>query len=147
MQRWLEITPGALVGSPVEPTLSLGVSLVGFERSLDLVEALLATLPPQTPLAEPHGQALDEIRYLLAALASDLLGEGHPVVSAIAKAPLTKASLTKAPLTHALPSSRRNSHRRRRRGYPRVGGGSGAFAAPSPPSATTCDTLPSPARV
>jgi hypothetical protein len=142
MQRWLEITPGALVGSPVEPTLSLGVSLVGFERSLDLVEALLATLPPQTPLAEPHGQALDEIRYLLAELASDLLGEGHPVVLAIAK-----VSLTKAPLTHALPSSRRNSHRRRRRGYPRVGGGSGAFAAPSPPSATTCDTLPSPARV
>jgi hypothetical protein len=137
MQRWLEITPGALVGSPGEPTLSLGVSLVGFERSLDLVEALLATLPPQTPLAEPHGQALDEIRYLLAALASDLLGEGHPVVSAIAE----------APLTHALPSSRRNSHRRRRRGYPRVGGGSGAFAAPSPPSATTCDTLTSPARV
>jgi hypothetical protein len=146
MQRWLVVAPGATVVSPVE-TPSIGVSLVGFERSLDLVEALLATLPPQTPLAEPHGQALDEIRYLLAALASDLLGEGHPVVSAIAKAPLTKASLTKAPLTHALPSSRRNSHRRRRRGYPRVGGGSGAFAAPSPPSATTCDTLPSPARV
>jgi hypothetical protein len=86
MQRWLVVAPGATVVSTVETTPSLGVSLVGIERILDVAEARLAALAPQTPLAEPHVQELHEIRHLLAALASDLLGEGHPIVSAITRA-------------------------------------------------------------
>ena len=63
MQRWLEI-----------------------ERSLDGAEARLEALAPQTPLTEPQVQELHEIRHLLTALASDLLGEGHPLVPAITTA-------------------------------------------------------------
>jgi hypothetical protein len=86
MQQWLVVAPGAAVVSPVETTPSLGFSRVSIERILDLVEARLVELPPQALLAEPQGQELHEIRRLLATLASDLLGEGHPFVSAITRA-------------------------------------------------------------
>jgi hypothetical protein len=78
--------PGATVVSTAGPTLSLGTSLDWIERSLKVAEARLAALSPETPLAEPHKQELHEIRLLVAALATELLGEGHPIVSGIAGA-------------------------------------------------------------
>jgi hypothetical protein len=86
MQRLMVVAPGATVVSSVEPAPTLGVSLVGIERILEVAEARLAVLAPQTPLAEPHVQELREMRHLVAALATDLLGEGHPFVSGIAGA-------------------------------------------------------------
>jgi hypothetical protein len=86
MRRLMVVAPGATVVSTVGPTPTLGVSLVGIERVLEVAEARLAVLAPLTPLAEPHVQELQEIRHLVAALATDLLGEGHPFVSGIAGA-------------------------------------------------------------
>ena len=85
-QRYLVAAPGATVVSTADPTPSLGPSLAWLERSLEVAEARLATLSPETPLAEPHKQELHEIRHLVAALATELLGEGHPFVSGIAGA-------------------------------------------------------------
>ena len=83
MQRCLVVAPGATIVSTVETTARLGIPCVGIERLLDVAEARLAVLAPQTSLAEPQLQELHEIRSLVAALAADLLGEDHPFVSGI----------------------------------------------------------------
>ena len=85
-QRYLVVAPGATVFSTADTTPSLGTSLAGIERSLEAAEARLATLSQVTPHAEPHKQELHEIRHLVAALATYLLGEGHPFVSGLAGA-------------------------------------------------------------
>ena len=83
MQRCLVVAPGATVVSTVETTARLGIPRVGVERLLDVAEARLAALAPQTSLAESQLQELHEIRSLVAALAADLLGEDHAFVSEI----------------------------------------------------------------
>jgi hypothetical protein len=85
-QRFLVVAPGATVVSTADATLSLGTSLAWIDRSLEVAEARLAALSPVTPLTEPHKQELHEIMQLVAALATELLGEGHPFVSGIAGA-------------------------------------------------------------
>ena len=80
--RYLVVVPGATA----DTTPSLGASLAGIACRLEAAQARLATLSQVTPHAEPHTQELHEIRHLVAALATDLLGAGHPIVSGLAGA-------------------------------------------------------------
>jgi hypothetical protein len=77
----------------VETMAMLGIPPVGIERLLDVAEARLAALAPQTALAEPELQELHEIRSLVAGLAADLLGEDHPFVSGITGARVHQRSV------------------------------------------------------